>query len=470
MSRAAAIGKLHDELVAFANQPEQRLLVIETEDALRVPVLEQIETLDLLTKDQAVVSMFESPWMAGDACWDARHEEFDDEWESLSKAFVREKLPALAPLPDAGAGDIGSFAKRIEFAAAKLSAHFPALFIVFAPIAIEDAPRLAQEVAAMVAHKSLASCRWVVATVGPSGLEPVVVAAGKAAALVRVLNDDQADAAGMKAAVAAMATAPIGAPSIQFAGGVGPRVAPPPRPNAAAKPAEGSAAAATLAPADVSPAMADAVAMQDVRIAVMEAALAAGDKNFAKAIESQRRARTTTLRLGMVSETATLDLMLGSYALMAGQPKMGLEVFVDVEQRAQAAGLGPLAVQAAMARGGALSLLDRRLDAAAAYTEGGRAGVKFGAMALALESFGMGGQILADLNDVRRALAVWNEGLATAEQAKPEDVAGSSILETAGKAIELLRKHGATAEATHWIQRRSALSAAIEAASAKETA
>jgi|GEM_PF-3939869 len=467
-STAAAIGRLHDELVAFANQPEQKLLVIEHEDNLRKDVLTQIEHLDLLLKNPSVVSIFEAPWMVGDPCWDARHEELEDEWTALSKAFVREKHPPLAPLPQATSKDLVAFAKRIEFAAKALAPHFSTLVVVLAPIAIEDPAQLANELGALLPQKQLADIRWVVASVGPSGLQPLVTAGGKSASLVHVAINEAAEAAGMKAALAAMKNAPAGAPEVQFAGGVGPRVAPPPRSNAPAKAETTAAVTEALISAKLSPGFADTVGMQQVRTLVMDAALAAGDRDFAKAITAQRSARTITLNLGMPSETATLDLMLGSYALMAGQPKLGLEVFVDVEQRAVAAGSGSMAIQAAMAKGGALSLLDRRLDAAAAYTEGGRHGTKFGVPSLAIESFSMGGQTLADLGDHRRALAVWQEALLTAEQAKPADVAGSSAVQVATKGSELNRKLGLFAEADAWTKRGNALAASFEAAAAAE--
>lgn len=468
-SGAAALGRLHDELVAFAHLPERRLLVIETEDELRIGCLERIDTLDVLTKEPSLVSVFEAPWMAGDPCWDARHDELQDEWESLTRAFQRDIRAPLPALPDPGARDLASFARRLGFASAKVAPHFPVLFVALAPLAIEAPATWAQDVSTLMVQKSLATCRWVVCAVGPSGLGGLVAQLGKAATLVRIASDEQADAASMKAALAAMKTAPPGAPAVQFAGGVGPRVAPPARPNATAAPAQPQMAAA-LTSAKLPAGLSEAAAMQEVRVSVMEGALAAADKDYTKAIAAQRRARTTTARLGMTSETATLDLMLGSYALMAGQPKLGLEVFTEVEQRAQAAGLGALAVQAAMSRAGALSLLDRRLDAAAAFAEGGKTGVRFGAHALAVESFGMAGQMLAELNDPRRALLAWNEALSTAERAKPEDVAGTSVLQTADKGIALLRQHGATGEAATWTRRRAALSQAIEAAAAKGTA
>lgn len=467
-SSAAAIGRLHDELVAFANQPEQKLLVVEFEDNLRKDVLTQIEQLDLLLKDPAAVSIFESPWMAGDPCWDARHEELEDEWTALSKAFVREKHPALAPLPEAPNKDIVAFAKRLEFAANALAPHFQTLVVVLAPIAIEDPVQIANELSALLPQKPLAAIRWVVASVGTSGLQTLVTAGGKNAVMVQVAINEAAGTASMKAAVAAMKNAPVGAPEVQFAGGVGPRVAPPPRANAPTKAETTTAVTDALIAAKLSPGFADAVGMQQVRTLVMDAAMAAGDRDFAKAITAQRSARTITLNLGMPSETATLDLMLGSYALMAGQPKLGLEVFADVEQRAVAAGAGSLAVQAAMAKGGALSLLDRRLDAAAAYTEGGKHGAKLGVPSLAIESFSMGGQQLADLGDHRRALAVWQEALLTAEQAKPADVAGSSAVQVASKGAELNRKLGLFAEADAWTKRGNALAASFEAAAAAE--
>lgn len=465
--KASAIGKLHDELVAFANQPEQRLLVIETEDDLRKDVLEQVESLDLLIKGPSVVSVFESPWMGGDPCWDARHEELQDEWEAVGKAFARAKKPALGALPDAGSKDIGSFARRIEFVAKTLAPHFPVMVVVLAPIAIEDTGQLTTELNALLNQKPLSNLRWVVASLGSSGLAPLVSAGGKSAHLIKVQVDDAADVAGMKAALLGMKNAPVGAPEVQFAGGVGPRVAPPPRVNAAAKQHPASAAEALVA-AKLSPGLADVSAMQQVRVNVMEAALAAGDRDFATAIASQRQARTTTLQLGMAPETATLDLMLGSYALMAGQPKLGLEVFTDVEQRAQTAGWGSMAVQAAMARGGALSLLDRRLDAAAAYVQGGRTGTTLGSPALAIESFALGGQLLVEAGDHRRALAVWQEALITAEQAKPEDVAGTSIVDLATKGAELNHTMGAFAESAAWSKRGAALAQAFEAAAASE--
>ncbi len=462
----SALGKLHDELVAFANQPEQRLLVIETEEGLRKDVLEQVDSVDLLVAEPVVVSIFESPWMAGDAFWDARHEELEEEWGALSDAFAREKRPALLPLPEPPRKDIAGFASRLQAALAALKPHFAGMIVVLAPIEIESQPQLAQELLALMGQASLAAVRWVVVALGASGLQAAVAAQPKVTALVRIENDAAAENAAIKAAVGAMSAAPVGAHPVQFAGGVGPSVPPPRRKNAAA----GAGAPSADAAASVPPGMTDAPAMLKLRLAVMGAALAAGDGDFPQALQKQREARDTTAGLQMGPETAALDLILGSYGLMAKQPKLALDVFVDVEARAKAAGWGNVAVQAAMARAGALMLLERRLEAAVAYVEGGRSGATLGAPALGIESFALGGQLLVDLGDPQRGLATWSEALTTAEQAKPEDVSGSSVLGVADKAVALCRQRGAVQEAATFERRAQTLGKSFEAAAAKEPA
>lgn len=460
------LGKLHDELVAFANQPKQKLLVIETEEGLRKDVLEQVDTVDLLLADPFVVSVFESPWMASDAFWDARHDELEDEWGALSDAFARAKRPALLPLPAPARKDITGFAQRLQAALAALKPHFAGMVVVLAPLEIESQPQLEQELQALMGQASLAAVRWVVVSIGASGLQPAVAAQPKQAALVKIENDAAAENAALKAAVAAMAAAPVGAHPVQFAGGVGPSVPPPPRKRAAAAAGPPSAEAAASVPTG----MLDAPAMLKLRLAVMGAALAAGDGDFPQALQKQREARDTTARLQMGPETAALDLILGSYGLMAKQPKLALEVFVDVEARAKAAGWGSVAVQAAMARAGALMLLERRPEAAVAYVEGGRSGASLGAPALGIEAFALGGQLLLDLGDPQRAFATWNEALATAEQAKPEDVSGSSVLDVAKKGVALCRQRGAVNEAATFERRAQVLRQSFEAADAKAEA
>lgn len=465
MARATTpIGILHDELLAFAQQADQKLLVIETEDSLRKDVLEQVECLDVLIPTPAVVSIFESPWMDGDGCWDARHEEFEEEWVALGEAFRREKRGPLARLPAVSRSDAAAFASCLQAALSALEPHFESYVVALAPLAIEDVATLSQELAALVRQQALNAVRWVVVSVGPSGLQPLIDARPKEMALVRIEANPAAETASLKAAVGAMALAPVGAHPAQLAGGVGPSIAPPARKSAIAGQSAGAQNAPAAPPIDLPAGVGDAAAMQSLRVAVMGAALAAGDGDFQQAIEKQRQARATSARLGMAPETAALDLILGAYGLMAKQPKAAIEVFADVETRAHAAGWGTVAVQSAMARAGALTMLDRRMDAAAAYVEGGRAGTKFGAPALAIESFGLGGQVLVDLADPRRAIAVWNEALLTAESAKPEDVAGSSVLEIAQKGIELLRRLVAPGEAASWAERRQALQKKFEAA------
>ncbi|MCG5053690.1 MAG: hypothetical protein KA712_12075 [Myxococcales bacterium] len=460
---ASPLGKLHDELLAFANQPEQKLLVIETEEDLRKDVLEQVEALDLLVQAPVVVSIFESPWMANDAFWDARHDELEDEWEALQGAFAREKLPALPPLPQAPRKDIVGFASRLQAALAALAPHFEGMVVVLAPLEVETPTQLTQELMALMGQASLKAIRWMVVSLGPSGLKPLVEAQPKQAALAQITNDAAAENAQMKAAVAAMAAAPVGAHPAQLAGGVGPSVPPPRRKNAVAAVNPPAPDLAASLPAGAG----DAAAMHKLRLAVMGAALAAGDGDYPQALQKQREARETTAALDMGPETAALDLILGSYGLMAKQPKLALDVFVDVETRAKAAGWGAVAVQSAMARAGALMQLERRPEAAAAYVEGGRSGAKLGAPALGIESFGLGGQLLADLGDHRRALASWSEALLTAEQAKPEDVTGSSVLEIGDKGVALARRIGSAGEAGSFAQRTQALRQAFEAAAAE---
>ncbi len=484
---AQPLSRAQEAATAFAHDARVRLVVVQTEEALRPAVLAKFADAEPLMTPATLTFVLEAPFEPDEANWPLRVEELLEEWQSASDELVAAKLeplPAINAKPAASAADFAAFVQTL---ATSVKGRF-GLAIVMAPLVVAPtvAGQMVVDMAAFVNAPHLAPVRWVTVTNEALGLNSLVAALKQkggiyAADFVEARVDPAGARAGLSAMVAGMKAAPVGASAMQLAGFAGPSVAPPPRVREAPTQTP-DAQRSQLAAQGVPPGYGDVSAMHGLRIAIMEAALAAGEGRFADAVSAQKRACDITQALGLHQETGQMELLLGTYALTGGQAQVALEIFTATAARAEAAKLGTLACQAKMAQGSALAMLaanpglspeaarNKRMDAAAAYVEAGNVGAALDAWAVAVEAYRLGGDMLAALSDVPRAIAAWEKAVSVAETAPPADVAGSSALDVAKLIEERFRAAGRPSDAQAWKARAQALALRFEQESAAEVA
>ncbi len=484
---AQPLSRVQVAATAFAYDARVRLVAVQTEEALRPAVLAKFADAESLMTPATLTFVLESPFEPDDANWLLRAEELLEEWQSASDELVAAKLEALPAISAKPAATAADFAAFVQTLAASVTSRFR-LALVIAPLVVAPAVagQMIADMAAFVNAPHLAPVRWVIVTNESLGLGSLVASLKQnggtyAADFVEARVDPAGARAGLSAMVAGMKAAPVGASPLQLAGFAGPSVAPPPRIREAPQQtpeAQRSQMAAQGVPAGYG----DVSAMHGLRIAIMEAALAAGEGRFADAVGAQKRACDITQALGLHQETGQMELLLGTYTLTGGQAKRALEIFAATAASAEAAKLGTLACQAKMAQGSALAMLaadpglspeaahNKRMDAAAAYVEAGNVGAALGAWAVAIEAYRLGGDMLAALSDVPRAIAAWEKAVSVAETAPPADVAGSSALDVAKLVEKRFHAAGRPSDAQAWKARAQALALRFEQASPAEVA
>ncbi|MCG5055326.1 MAG: hypothetical protein KA712_20370 [Myxococcales bacterium] len=474
------MARVREAAIAFANDARVRLTVVESDEALRPAVLTQFCRVESVARPPAVMLCLETPFEADDANWPMRGEELLEEWKTASGALVEAGQPPLSDLPGGETPSIVAFSKRLQAMAAAAKGRLSPV-VLLAPLRVAPgAQERLIEVHSLVSAAALEAVRWVVVTPGPSGLAPVVAAERArgpfAAELVNARVDSAAGRKDLAALVAGMKSAPAGATPMQMSGFAGPSVAPPRRVRDPAPMLPEQRTEATLG---VPPGLTDTGGMHEMRVALLEAAVAAGDGRFADAVIAQRAARDVAVRLGLVKEAAQMELLLGSYVLSGGEARRALELFTQTAGRAEAAGWGTVACQAGMARGSALAMLAaqpelapdaarlKRTEAGVAYLDAGRTGARLKAPAVAIEAYRLGGDMLAALGEQTRAVEAWTKAIEVAEAAPPADVAGSSALELAHTLRDRARATGRGSEAAGWQARAEKMARSFAEATAQ---
>lgn len=440
--------RLHDALNWFLAAGDLRLFYAQTSEALRLPMLSKLASVEGNQRCPRPVVILEAGVEEGDDGWDTRTEELAVEMESARERAGKAD-PALVirpfPSPVPSRPPIAGFARALRTAIDCVQLPLEGLLVVLAPIVVEDASVWRETVGALVARPELAKARFVVIDPEDGPALTVAQSLGRLAEIADGRIDRNAAAAGLAAMVASMASASPGSEAARAAGLAGPRE-PPPRRIRQPAPLSAEAQVAAMAAVGLPPAYADGALMQRIRLLVLEAAKAMGEGRASDAIRSQREARDLAERAGLSRESVLFEIMMGSYALQAGAPDAALRAFEAAAGRAIAARFPELAAQAFLAKGGAL-LVGRKTDqAAVAYAEAGKlAADKL--PALAIEGYRLAGSLLASLRQEQQAIAVWNRALEIAGALQPNIRGATSASEVARAVAAVCRKHGLRAQA-----------------------
>ncbi|HSS39757.1 MAG TPA: hypothetical protein VLT58_13405 [Polyangia bacterium] len=442
------IERVQEAITWFLAATEQRLLYVQTSDALRVPILGKLASLEAHPRCQRAVVVLEAGVEPDDDGWATRCEELqlalDQARDRAAAADPPLEIRPVGPLVDAST-PAAAFARLLRGALDAVRPPLEGLLVVLAPAWVNDATSWRAALGSLLPRAELARARFVVVDPEDGPARALAEQMGAHAEIADGRIDDRAAKQAMAAMVAAMASAPAGADASRAAGLAGPRELPPVRIKAP-PPLTPERRAQVMAEAGLPEAYAVPETMQRIRLAVMQAAAAMGDGRAAEAVGLQREARDLAVTAGLVREPVLFEIMMGTYALQGGAPEHALGAFDGAARRAEERQLPELGAQALLAKGGALMTMKRFDDAAVVYAEAGRtAGVK--APALAIEGYRVSGTLLASLRQEQQAIAVWQRALEIADGVPPKERKATTAPEVARALATLCRKHGLRAQA-----------------------
>jgi tetratricopeptide (TPR) repeat protein len=382
----------------------------------------------------------------GDDGWSLRAEELRAEWETFQGAAPGPEKPAPLWPKQAANSPLARFGLELQHALTSLRPPWTGIILVLAPVWVRDAKRWSEDLAALFETKRLAQARFVVVEADEASSLPVMEKLGAAVERVDARIDDAALREEMDARMEAMKNAPPGVTGPRRIGAAGPSVAPPPRKDQP-PPLSAEQREATAKKLGVPVAMLDLDAMHGLQVLVLSAAAAMRDQDATRAVRLQREARDYCIDRGLERESVVNELVLAGYVLQGGSPENALKVFRDARNRAEAAQLAEMAVQAQLAVGSCLMVMKRADEAATAYAEAGNLGVSANAPVLAIEAFRMCGQLLVSRGQLEDGAKAFRRALETAEEAGADAKKNSSAIEAARALAAICRKRGLVQQA-----------------------
>jgi tetratricopeptide (TPR) repeat protein len=317
--------------------------------------------------------------------------------------------------------------------------------VVLAPGVVTDPAAWLSAVRQLVTAARLDPLRWVVLDCTQADPAPLTEGLERRFEQVDATPDPKAALQLLNGLIAGMKAAPAGCGAQRLSGMPGPADAPPRRKGQA--PDNPSAALDKLSDNGLA-GLADAPLMQHLRIVTLEAASAFADGDPSSGIRHQTDARDLCVEAGLLELASVFELSLGAHLLQAGAPEQSLTVFDQAAERARSAGAPQVVVQALMARAGALMLLQRPLDAAAAYASGGAFAAEHAGVPalLTIECWRMQGQIFMGLGRQDDATQALRRALAVATDAPTVERVGSSAPLAARDLAALYASHGLSAQ------------------------
>ncbi len=442
------IERVQEALTWFLAATEQRLLYIQASEALRLPILAKLASLEGHPRCKRAVVVVEAGVERDDDGWETRVAELEqalkDARDRAAAAEPALELRALGPLVDAST-PAAAFARLLRAGLDAVQPPLEGLLVVLAPAWVNDGDLWRRALATLIGRPELARARFVVVDPEDGPARVVAEQLGARAEIADGRIDGRAVKDAMAAMVAAMAASPPGADAARAAGMAGPREAPPRRLKAP-PPLTPEQRERAMAEVGLAPAYAEPDVMQKMRVAVMQAAEAMGDGRAADAVRLQREARDLALQARLVREPVLFEIMMGAYALQGGAAEHAVGAFDSAARRAEEWQLAELGAQAWLAKAGALLTLKNPEQAAVAYAEAGRvAGAQ--APPLAIEGYRMSGTLLASLRREQQAIAVWQRALEIAGAMPPKDRQATTAPDVARALAAVCRKHGLRAQA-----------------------
>lgn len=426
----------------FVRTPTVRVLSITTTGMLRNAVLAHLQASEMLTTCDAPFVILEAPTEPDDDGWQLRVEEMEDTWEGFRKTAPELLLP---PLPKPSASGLAGFAQSTQAAMRACRGPVKGIVIVLAPVWITDVVRWKEDLRVLLTARALSDVRIVIVECDSEHGRETLTDLELTTEHVNARTEEQNVTSDLRAQLDAMRTAPANATGARLTGAAGPRVAPPPRLHDARKPsAEEIADAAQQS--GIASANLDAGAMHQVAILQRAAIVAVREGRLVEAIHLQRETMELCERLSLVRESILHRLVLGSFALQAGELKQARQVYLQAEEAATRHQLPLFRIQSRMAVASIENLLKQRFDAAQSYAEAGNLASQEGQLILAIESYRLAGQCLLPEHPEQAVLA-FQRALDVANAA-PDQARASTVPEAARDLAKVCREHGLHAQAT----------------------
>ncbi len=425
----------------FVRTPTMRVLTITTTGMLRNAVLAHLQASEMLTACDAPFVILEAPTEPEDDGWQLRVEEMEDSWEGFRKT-APELL--LAPLPKPSASGLAGFAQSAQAAMRACLGPVKGIVIVLAPVWITDVVRWKEDLRVLLTARALSDVRMVIVECDSEHGREALADLELTTEHVDARAEEQNVTSDLRAQLEAMRTAPANATGSRLTGAAGPRVAPPPRLHDATKPS-GEQVADAAQQSGIAHANLDASAMHQVAILQRAAIVAVREGRLVEAIHLQRETMELCERLSLVRESILHRLVLGSFALQAGELKQARQVYLQAEDAATRHQLPLFRIQSRMAVASIENLLRQRFDAAQSYAEAGNLASQEGQLILAIESYRLAGQCLLPEHPEQAVLA-FQRALDVANAA-PDQARASSVPEAARDLAKVCRDHGLHAQA-----------------------
>ncbi|HEY2517784.1 MAG TPA: hypothetical protein VGI39_43240 [Polyangiaceae bacterium] len=437
--------KLSEDLTFFVRAREVRLFNVVTCVEDRRVVLTQVALAEGHGFNQSPFFVLEDGHAPDEEGWDARAERMRVIHEERRAAMAGGEvaLPPLPPLLHADHGRV-TFARQCAQVAGTYSmAPFEGVVVVLAPARMAEPAAFEAAVRDYLASPHLRDVRFVVVDLDESSVARLLEELGEEQVLrVRCAVDRAALREEQEQQLARAASAPAGAGLYAPLGGVGPRVAPPPRVDAPPPPLPASELATVLGGAAP---LAGEVG-EEIRKRVFGAAHALQRGRGEEAIAHQRAAVDRCFALGLEREGCLLEVVLGAYYVRAGEPRRAREVYERAAARAERIDL-TLAAQAYLGLGAVLAVEREAKDSTLAYARAGEIAESAGERLVAVEAFRLAGQVALEAHAPTLAMSMWQRGLAVAEEIPATAVAMSSAPATARALAAACERRGLRAQA-----------------------
>lgn len=444
----AVFSALAADVTWFFLAPEIRVLHVATSGSERPVALHQLTLSEGHPHNRSPFFVLEDAHLAIESGWLARAERMAVIHAERRELLAKEgmslgAIPALVHRPN----ELATFGEQLRqcLAAQRSAKELHGLVVVLAPGVVEESAALVTSIVALTKEPDFADVRFIVLELGDTLAPGIEKALGSEAVLrARCEVDPEVYRREHLAAMAAAASAPVGAAPEQLAGGAAPKgVVPPDQmtggptldPKLLEK--ELGAAAALMGAAGVA-----------LRQDILGAAVAVQEGKGARAIELQTKAVRACAGLPRLS--CLLELILATYHLSAKNNAAATKTFEGVAARAEKLALLDIAALAFTGMGAVLAASESRndtRDAIGCYTRAGELAERNGEPMLAIESHRMAGQLAARMKAENGAIAAWKRALAVASTAAPEVAAFSSAPLAARALAKVLQTQGSLAAA-----------------------
>jgi tetratricopeptide (TPR) repeat protein len=423
------LAQVYDDTSWFVRATELRVLRIRSpvilRDAVEHVVLGQLYHAD----NHSLIFRFEDP-VGGDASvWDARAQRFITAWDQQREQLAEAEVVALGSLTDPAPQRRGPerFTALLAAACQELAPPLAGLLVVLVPARVDEPIAHLEVLRRLIAAPELTRVRWICIDLDHDESLPLTDELGPERSLscVAKLDEDaqQRDLRalidglrrGVKPSVAlGSAAAVVVLASLTRSNargpGAGPKVTPPPRVGAPPPPSDELLREVGIEPSYF---FGGAALLQ---VAVLEAALAYREGRREDATARQHEAVELCAAMNLPLEQVINTLVLGGYALAAGQLDQAQSHYEQAVELATGNQLALQHVQGLLALGMLHALAGRPAPALECYREAGELAERSEQPVMAIEAWRMAGQLALDHQAEDEAILAWGRGLEIAQR------------------------------------------------------